>query len=88
MAGGAGHPNPHDAYMTRHDVATDLGTRLTTARLRAGMTIYQLADRAGMSLNGVALIEAGVRCPRLDNALRLACACGVSLRDLLPDHLS
>lgn len=49
--------------MTRRECATDFGQQLIVVRLRAGLTIEQLAERAGMSLNGVALIEAGVRCP-------------------------
>ena len=59
------------------------GLRLKELRQRAGLTQPQLAERAGMSLNGVALIEQGRREPVWSTVLALAAALGVNARAFL-----
>jgi transcriptional regulator with XRE-family HTH domain len=53
------------------------GPRLRALREGAGLTQRQLADRAGVSLEGVAQWERGVREPGWSNVLVLAEALGV-----------
>lgn len=48
------------------------GDALKFARDAAGMSMTQLADKAGVSANTVSLIEAGRSCPRADVLAALA----------------
>ena len=51
--------------------------RLRELREGAGLSREQLADRAGMKVNGVRDLEQGVRSPRWETVLALAEALGV-----------
>lgn len=65
---------------------TEAGQRLRAARDRAGWTQAQLADRAGVSRQLVAAVEAGRNLPRVDAAVGLASALGVGVETLFgPD---
>lgn len=64
-------------------VAEEFGRNLFMARRRAGLSQRALADRAGMSLDGVNKIERGRRSVRLLSLLNLAAATGVDPCDLL-----
>jgi transcriptional regulator with XRE-family HTH domain len=55
--------------------------RLRELREAAGLSREQLAERAGMKVNGVRDLEQGVRSPRWDSVLALAGALGVKCDD-------
>lgn len=65
----------HDALM--------FGRNLCLARQRQGLSGERLAERAGMSREGVYKIELGQRSPRLATLLALADALGVRPCELL-----
>ena len=56
-----------------------LRTRLREARLEAGLTQAQVAGRLGVPRPNVARWEEGSQLPRVDNALKLAEACGTTV---------
>lgn len=63
----------------------DIGTLITTARERAGLTQAQLAERAGTSQSAVARLEAGHGNPAIETLRRLVNAAGFDLRlELVP----
>jgi len=51
-----------------------LPDRLKTARLRAGLTQRQLADRLGFHIMSISQFERGLRSPSLATVARLAAA--------------
>lgn len=55
------------------------GDALRNARVAAGLSMRQLADKAGVSVNTVSLIEAGRSAPRADVLKALATALGTSM---------
>ena len=61
-------------------------TRLSAARDAAGISITELADRAGLSISTVYGYETGRRTPHADQLGALANALGVSADYLLGDH--
>ena len=68
--------------------AAESASALHRARMAAGLTQSQLAERAGLTRNHVQLLETGSLGarwnPRLDSLYALAAALGVSVVDLLP----
>jgi len=58
---------------------TDAMNMIRFARLRAGMTQQELAERSGISQPALARIESGRVVPRTDTAARLLRHCGMSL---------
>jgi transcriptional regulator with XRE-family HTH domain len=58
--------------------ATTFGARLKALREAEGLTLQELADKAGMHLQGVYKLEAGERSPSWDSVQALARALGVS----------
>jgi DNA-binding XRE family transcriptional regulator len=60
----------------------DFRTRLKSARESSGLTQAQLAERAGLSLDGVRALEQGIRRPGLDTLRQLAVALQVSVEEL------
>ena len=52
---------------------------LRDVREKLGLTLQQLADRAGIGRSTLIEIEAGVSVPRLDTAMRIASALGVDI---------
>lgn len=61
----------------------DVGPRLRMLRLLQGLTLKQLAERAGLSLSYVSDLEHGRSRPSLATLERLAAALGVSRAELL-----
>lgn len=61
------------------DPPTPLGARLQALRLDRGLTLKELAEKAGVSKEAINGIERGIRDPRLFTAICLADALGVSL---------
>lgn len=58
----------------------DMAAIVTDARLRAGLSQRELAQRAGTSQSAVARIESGAVSPSLETVRRLVGACGFELR--------
>jgi transcriptional regulator with XRE-family HTH domain len=63
--------------------AKTFGRNLCLTRQRCGYSQEDLAERAGMSRDGVNKIEAGTRSPRLGTLLALADSLGVDPCELL-----
>lgn len=60
------------------------GLAVRTLRLSRGTTQRQLADRAGVSVEGIWTIENGRKYPRRSRLVLLAAALGVPIADLAP----
>jgi transcriptional regulator with XRE-family HTH domain len=64
-------------------VHVTIGSRISAARKARGITQQQLANRADMSLNGIALLEQGVRTdPHYSTLVNIARALGVTVAEL------
>lgn len=61
----------------------EVGIVLTEARRRSGLTIRQLARRAGTSHSAVAAYESGARSPNTATLARLVRACGFEVEPRL-----
>jgi transcriptional regulator with XRE-family HTH domain len=61
---------------------TEFGARLRELRELAGLTQQELADRAGLTLEGVGQLERGRRQPAWHTALALCDALGVSCEEI------
>lgn len=59
-------------------MSKDFGNRVKEARLRAGMTQSQLAERIDASVNHVSAIERGVYETRVDTLRKMAVALGTT----------
>lgn len=57
---------------------TAFGSRLRAIRTAAGMTLAELADKAGLEANALARLERGEREPMWPTVLKLAEALGVT----------
>lgn len=69
-------------------VARDLaafGVRLREARLKAGLTQHQLGYKANASQAYIFELESGTQNLTFGSMAKLAHACGVAIRDLLPE---
>jgi len=64
------------------DVATRFGTRLRELRVAAGLTQAELAEKAGISVNFISLVERGLKSPTLSTMERLAAALKVPIIEL------
>lgn len=77
---------PRQSRRTRHSVTID-GGKLTTARIRAGLTQVQLADRARLSQTYISSLEIGDRDRLSPEAhARLCTALGVDDTHLLAEQ--
>ncbi len=65
------------------DELTQLGPRLRAARQRRGMTLENLAGRAGMSVSTLSRLESGKRQASLELLLPLTRQLGIRVDDLL-----
>jgi transcriptional regulator with XRE-family HTH domain len=65
------------------DVATWFGAGIHKARKDLGISQEELAVRASLHRTEIGLLERGERLARIDTALKLAGAVGVSLCELL-----
>lgn len=70
--------------MDINDLTRAIGERVNYARVRAGLTQAQLAERVDLSATGVAKIERGEVEPRLQTLLRICEATKFPLPLLLP----
>lgn len=65
---------------------SDIGKRLRLARIQAGLTQRETADRLGVSGRGwLSALESGKRSPYLDTVERLAAVYGVSVESLVAE---
>ena len=62
---------------------TETTSPITTARLAAGLTQSQLAERIGVAAQHVGRWERGERKPKIDALIRIADALGCDVRDLM-----
>lgn len=60
----------------------ELGVRVRGLRSRAGLTIKQVAERAGISPSAISKIENNLLSPTYDNIIRLAQGLGVDISEL------
>ena len=67
----------------REAVASRLVRLLAEERLRQGLSMSAVAERAGISVTMVSFVERELRHPTLDTLLRISEAMGVSLGVLL-----
>jgi transcriptional regulator with XRE-family HTH domain len=56
---------------------------LKKERIRRGISMNRLAEKAGLSQSMVSLLERGMRTPTLDTLLRISAALNVDLSKLL-----
>lgn len=61
-----------------------LGRNLARIRKEAGLTQEQLAEKAGLTLTYIGMIEIGQRRPALKTLDKLAKVLGVKVKDLIP----
>lgn len=62
---------------------TDSASPITAARLAAGLTQSQLAERVGVAPQQIGAWERGERKPKFDALMRIAQALGCSITDLI-----
>lgn len=62
-----------------------LGTRLRTARLARGLTMRELASRAGLTESFISQVERDVSSPSIASLQRICRALGLSVAELLQD---
>jgi len=60
------------------------GERLREARLNAGLSIQELADKAGLKWAAVQALEAGRYSGKFTTKVKLSAALGVPLKELFP----
>ena len=58
--------------------------RLKRERKRAGLTQEELADKTGLSVTFIGLLETAQRRPSIKSLQKIASALGVKAKDLLP----
>ncbi|HET7052850.1 MAG TPA: helix-turn-helix transcriptional regulator [Solirubrobacterales bacterium] len=71
-----------DRSMLLVDIATRFGKNLSRARKKAGLSQEEAGIRASLHRTEIGLLERGERVPRIDTAIKLAGAVGVSLGEL------
>src|SRR5919198_5258160 len=64
------------------------GGLVREARLRAGLTQAELADRVGTTQSAIARVERGGSAPSLARVRELVTACGLELRGRVADPVS
>lgn len=72
--------------MSALTLAAQFGHRLALARVHAGYTQVEFAQRLGVTRSAVGFWENGERFPRLPQLYALAAALHCSVADLLPEH--
>ena len=74
-----------DGITWLHKTGTKTGQQIKEAREAAGLTIRELAAKAGVAVNTVSLIEGGKSVPRADILRKIANALGRSMDELWPE---
>ena len=72
----------------RDDVKTTFGRRIRALRKQTGLSQEQLALKCGLDRTYVGGVERGERNISIANIEKLACAFGLSLKDLFEDEAS
>ena len=72
--------------MKREEINTAVGSRIRGLRLKAGLTIEELAFRSRLHHNYLGDIERGRRNPALANLARIAAGLSVPVRSLFPEE--
>ena len=62
---------------------TDTSSPITAARISAGLTQAQLAERIGVAPQQIGAWERSVRKPKIDALLRIADALGCDIKELI-----
>ncbi len=68
-----------------HENGTHQPTPLGVFRFASGISRRELAEKAGISRNGLACLERGEYLPRLSTAKALAEVLGVPIQELFPE---
>ncbi|MDI3256922.1 MAG: helix-turn-helix transcriptional regulator [Kyrpidia sp.] len=63
-----------------------IGERLRELRLQRGLTVRELAEKAGVSQSYVYAVEAGTRGSRVDKLIKIARALEVDIAALVEDR--
>lgn len=69
--------------MSAVDIAARFGDNLAQARLAADVTQEELSIRASLHRTEVSQLERGLRVPRIDTLIKLACSLEVAPAELL-----
>lgn len=80
------HEHEHDAHHDGDTVAVGIGGAIRAHRRRAGLSMRDLASRAGMSQPFLSNIENARATPSIATLYRLGAALGVSPQEFLPDR--
>jgi transcriptional regulator with XRE-family HTH domain len=62
--------------------------RMKECRERAGLSRKELAEKTGLAPRTIDYIEDGVKSPRVENAMKIARALGVTIADLMDDAVA
>src|SRR5215213_2182159 len=74
---------PEDQHRMHNEHTSAFGAQLRRYREAAGLTQEQLAERAGLTVNAISLLERGLRqLPYLQTIRKLAAALGLSIVDI------
>jgi transcriptional regulator with XRE-family HTH domain len=68
---------------TSHAIAQEVTRRLREQRIRAGLSIYRVAKKSGVSQQMIGYVERGMRNPTLQTLLRIAEALQIDLSKLI-----
>lgn len=64
------------------DLRKNLGRRLKELRMKKGLTQEELAEKTGLSVTFVGLVERGINTPSLETCNKIARALGITLDEL------
>lgn len=64
-----------------------LGARIKEARVKKGMTQEELAEKLGLSVQHISVLERGVKVPKLENFVNIANLLEVDANTLLKESL-
>ena len=78
-----GYPGVMTRSRKRERICSGVVEILRTTRESKGISMTELADRAGLSRSIISLVERELRNPTLDTLLRISQALGVSLGEVI-----
>lgn len=79
------HPSLASAAPTDVDLDLELGPRLRALRTARGLTLRELAGRAGVTESFLSQVERGVASPSIASVQRIARGLGLSIADLFAE---